>query len=184
MSRNLTNPLAGPAPREGRPETVAVVAFGANLGDREATIRAAAERISRLPLVSGVRLSPLLETVAVRLDGPDPDAPGYVNAAALVRTRLAPTILLGMLQAIEDEYGRERHERWGDRTLDLDLIAYGDETSDDERLQLPHPRAAERLFVLEPWLALDEDAVLPGRGRVVDLVAGLRAGDPADGEEL
>nr|WP_201468777.1 2-amino-4-hydroxy-6-hydroxymethyldihydropteridine diphosphokinase [Microbacterium hydrocarbonoxydans] len=183
MSRNLTNPLAGPAPREGRPDAVAVVAFGANLGDREDTIRAAAERISRLPLVSEVRLSPLIETVALRLDGPDPDAPGYVNAAALVRTRLAPSILLGMLHAIEDEYGRERHERWGDRTLDLDLIAYGDETSDDEHLQLPHPRAAQRLFVLEPWLALDADAELPGHGRVVDLVAGLRAGARADGEE-
>ena len=182
MSRNLTNPLTGPAPREGRSDAVAVVAFGANLGDREATIRAAAERISRLPLVSEVRLSPLIETVALRVDGPDPDAPGYVNAAALVRTRLAPTILLGMLHAIEDEYGRERHERWGDRTLDLDLIAYGDEYSDDERLQLPHPRAAERLFVLEPWLALDADAALPGHGRVADLVARLRAGEAADGD--
>lgn len=180
MSRNLTKPLGQPVPREGRPETTAVVAFGANLGDREGTIRAAAERISRLPLVSDVRLSPLIETVALRLDGPDPDAPGYMNAAALVRTRLAPSILLGMLHAIEDEYGRERHERWGDRTLDLDLIAYGAETSDDERLQLPHPRAAERLFVLEPWLSLDADADLPGYGRVADLIAGLRAESAQD----
>lgn len=177
MSRNLTTPLGQPVPHEGRPEATAVVAFGANLGDREATIRAAAERIARLPLVSEVRLSPLIETVALRLDGPDPEAPGYVNAAALVRTRLAPTILLGMLHAVEDEHGRERHERWGDRTLDLDLIAYGDETSDDERLLLPHPRAAERLFVLEPWLALDPDAELPGHGRVADLVAHLHAED-------
>ena len=175
MSRNLANPPHIPGPREGRPETVAVVAFGANLGDREGTIRAAAERIARLPLVSDVRLSRLFETVALRLDGPDPEAPGYVNAVALVRTRLAPSILLGMLHAIEDENGRERHVRWGDRTLDLDLIAYGHETSDDDRLQLPHPRAAERLFVLEPWLDLDADAVLPGRGRVADLVADLRA---------
>ncbi len=175
MSRNLTNPPAPPAPREGRVEAVAVVAFGANLGDREATIRAAAERIARLPLVSEVRLSPLFETVALRLDGPDPDAPGYVNAVALVSTRLAPSILMGMLHAIEDEHGRERHERWGDRTLDLDLVAYGEETSDDDRLQLPHPRAHERLFVLEPWLELDGDAVLPGRGSVAALVAALRA---------
>ena len=175
MSRNLTYPPKVPGPRPGRDESVAVVAFGANLGDREATIRAAAERIARLPLVGDVRLSPLFETVALRLDGPDPEAPGYVNAVALVRTRLAPSILLGMLHAIEDEHGRERHERWGDRTLDLDLIAYGDESSDEEKLQLPHPRAFERLFVLEPWLALDADAELPGRGRVADLVAALRA---------
>ncbi|AZS45978.1 MULTISPECIES: 2-amino-4-hydroxy-6-hydroxymethyldihydropteridine diphosphokinase [Microbacterium] len=175
MSRNLTNPPDMPGPRPGRPETTAVVALGANLGDRHRTIRAAAERIARLPLVSEVRLSRLFETVALRLDGPDPEAPGYVNAVALVTTRLAPEILLGMLHAIEDENGRERRERWGDRTLDLDLIAYDDVLSDEPRLQLPHPRAAERLFVLDPWLDLDQDAVLPGRGRVADLAAELRA---------
>lgn len=176
MSRNLTIPPDVPAPHLGRDEAVAVVAFGANLGDRESTIRTAAERIGRLPLVSAVRLSPLIETVAVRQAGPDPDAPAYVNAVALVSTRLDPSILLGMLHAIEAENGRERHERWGDRTLDLDLIAYGSETSDDVRLRLPHPHAHERLFVLEPWLALDADAVLPGRGRVAELVAEILRG--------
>ncbi|MBO9627640.1 MAG: 2-amino-4-hydroxy-6-hydroxymethyldihydropteridine diphosphokinase [Microbacterium sp.] len=175
MSRNLTIPPDIPPSRTGREDAVAVIALGANLGDREATIRAAAERIGRLPLVSDVRMSRLFETVALRLDGPDPDAPGYVNAVALVTTRLAPEILLGMLHAIEDENGRERRERWGDRTLDLDLIAYGDEVSDDPRVLVPHPRAAERLFVLEPWLEVDPDAELPGHGRVADLVAGLRA---------
>lgn len=175
MSRNLTLPPHIPDPGPGRPETVAVVAFGANLGERHATVRAAAERIGRLPLVSDVRLSRLFETVALRPDGPDPDAPGYVNAVALVTTRLAPEILLGLLHAIEDDNGRERHERWGDRTLDLDLIAFGDEFSDDPGLQLPHPRAAERLFVLDPWLDVDPRAELPGRGRVSDLAADLRA---------
>ena len=175
MSRNLTIPPDVPPSKTGREDAVAVVAFGANLGDREGTIRHAAERIARLPLVSDVRLSRMFETVALRPDGPDPDAPGYVNAAALVTTRLAPQILLGMLHAIEDENGRERVVRWGDRTLDLDLIAYGDESSDEPRLQLPHPRAFERLFVLEPWLDLDPDAVLPGHGRVADLVRGLHA---------
>ena len=174
MSRNLTIPPDITVPREGRADAVAVVAFGANLGDREGTIRKAAERIARLPLVSDVRLSPLHETVALTLDGPDPDAPGYVNAVALVTTRLAPSILLGMLHAIEDENGRERQVRWGDRTLDLDLIAYGDESSDEPSLQLPHPRAAERLFVLDPWLDLDPDAVLSGHGRIADLAATLR----------
>lgn len=174
MSRNLTRPPDVPAPRPGRPETVAVVALGANLGDRQKTIRAAVERIRRLPLVSDVRVSRLFETVAVRLDGPDPDAPGYVNAVALVTTRLAPEILLGMLHAIEDENGRVREERWGDRTLDLDLIAYGDVRSDDPALLLPHPRAAERDFVLVPWLSVDPDAVLPGAGRVDHLLARLR----------
>lgn len=175
MSRNLTRPPEVPAPRSPRPETVAVVALGANLGEREETIRAAAARIGRLPLVSDVRLSRLFETVALRVDGPDPEAPGYVNAVALVTTRLAPEILLGMLHAIEDENGRVRGERWGDRTLDLDLIAYGDVVSDHPQLELPHPRAAERLFVLEPWLDVDPDAELVGSGRVADLVAALRA---------
>ena len=175
MSRNLANPPEMPGPRPPRPESVAVVALGANLGDRHGTIRTAAERIARLPLVSDVRLSGLFETVALRLDGPDPDAPGFVNAVALVTTRLAPEILLGMLHAIEDENGRERRERWGDRTLDLDLIAYADVVSDEPRLQLPHPRAAQRLFVLEPWLDVDPDAQLPGSGRVSDLIAELRA---------
>lgn len=160
--------------RPGRESAVAVVALGANLGDRAATIEQAAARIARLPLVDDVRLSALLETVALRVDGPDPDAPGYVNAVALVTTRLAPSVLLGMLHAIEEEHGRERRERWGDRTLDLDLITYGDVVSEDPHLLLPHPRAAERLFVLEPWQDVDPDAVLPGRGPVADLVARLR----------
>lgn len=173
-------PPVHPDPRPGRDAATAVVALGANLGDRRETIRRAVERISRLPLVDDVRLSELYETVAVRVDGPDPDAPGYVNAVAIVSTRLAPEVLLGMLHAIEEEHGRERRERWGDRTLDLDLITYGDIVSDDPHLLLPHPRAAERLFVLDPWLSVDPEGEIPGRGRIADLAAGLRA-DAAGG---
>lgn len=179
MSRELTHPLTVPQSDAGRDATRAVIAFGSNLGDRQDTIARAAERIARLPLVDDVRLSESVETVAVRADGPDPDAPRYLNAVAIITTRLAPQVLLGLLHAIEDEHGRERNERnerWGDRTLDLDLIVYGDETSDDPSLLLPHPRAAERLFVLEPWLSLDPDAVLAGSGRVAELVAALREG--------
>lgn len=178
-------PLTAPDPRPGRDVVHAVVAIGANLGDRHETIRRAIDRISRLPLVDDVRLSELHETVAVRLDGPDPDAPTYVNAVALVSTRLAPQVLLGLLHAIEDEHGRERRERWGDRTLDLDLITYGTLLSDDPHLQLPHPRAAERLFVLEPWSSLDPDAEIPGHGRIATLIDELRAdaGDDAPERE-
>lgn len=167
-------PISPPDPRPGRDAVTAVIALGANLGDRAETIRQAIVRISRLPLVDDVRLSELHETVAVRPEGPDPDAPTYVNAVALITTRLAPQVLLGLLHAIEEEHGRERRERWGDRTLDLDLIAYGDLRSDDPHVLLPHPRAAERLFVLEPWLSLDPDAEIPGHGRVADLVEALR----------
>ena len=125
-------------------------------------------------LVDDVVMSDPIESVAVKLDGPDPDAPRYLNAVALVTTRLAPQVLLGMMHAVEEEQGRVRRERWGDRTLDLDLIAYGDFRSSEEHLQVPHPRAAERLFVLEPWLSLDPDAVLPGAGRVDELVRRLK----------
>jgi len=177
MSRRLTQPPPPHDPRPGREPVVAVVALGANMGHRHDTIEHAVQRLSRLPLVDDVLVSESFETVAVRVDGPDPDAPAYVNAVALVTTRLAPAVLLGMLHAIEEEHGRERRERWGDRTLDLDLITYGDAVSDDPHLLLPHPRAAERLFVLEPWLTVDPDAVLPGSGRVADLVAGLRVAD-------
>lgn len=173
-------PLAAPDPRPRREKVTAVVALGSNLGDRHTTIQRAVERIARLPLVEDVRVSELFETVALRAEGPDPDAPGYVNAVALVTTGLAPQILLGMLHAIEDENGRERHERWGDRTLDLDLITYGDVACDDPRMLLPHPRAGERLFVLEPWLSIAPEAEIPGQGRVADLAARLRAGAAAD----
>jgi 2-amino-4-hydroxy-6-hydroxymethyldihydropteridine diphosphokinase len=94
---------------------------------------------------------------------------------ALVTTRLAPTVLLAYLHAIEARHGRERTERWGDRTLDLDLIAFGDVRSTDPKLVVPHPRAAEREFVLAPWLSLDPDAQLPGVGRVDVLLGRLRA---------
>lgn len=158
-----------------RPYTRVVVALGSNLGDREGTLEAAAEEIRRLPLVRSVTLSRVIRSVALTLDGPDPSKPEYLNAVALVDTALAPSVLLGYLNRIEAEHGRERTERWGDRTLDLDIITYGDVRSDDPYLTLPHPRAHERDFVLAPWLELDSDAVLPGYGRVADLLEGLKS---------
>jgi 2-amino-4-hydroxy-6-hydroxymethyldihydropteridine diphosphokinase len=153
---------------------VAVVAFGANLGDRAATLTAALDELRRTPMVDDVRASPFVESVAVKPEGPDASAPAYLNGVALVTTRLAPTVLLSYLQAIENRHGRERTEHWGDRTLDLDIVAFGDVRSSDPDLLLPHPRAAERDFVLAPWLSLDPDAVLPGQGRVDALLARLK----------
>lgn len=154
----------------------AIVAFGANLGDRAATIEAAAAELRALPLVDDVRLAPPISSVAVTLDGPDAEAPGYLNTIAIVSTRLAPSVLLAQLHEIERRHGRVRLERWGDRTLDLDLIAYGDVRSDDPDLLLPHPRAAERDFVLRPWLALDPEAELPSAGSVARLLARIEGG--------
>ncbi|HLS93372.1 MAG TPA: 2-amino-4-hydroxy-6-hydroxymethyldihydropteridine diphosphokinase [Microbacterium sp.] len=153
-----------------------VVALGANLGDTRAALDEAVRELRALPLTSKVVCSTPIASVAVTLDGPDPSKPGYLNAVALVETRLAPSILLEALHAIEERHGRVRRERWGDRTLDLDLIAYGDVTSDDPRLTLPHPRAHERDFVLAPWAEVDPDAILPGRGRVARLRDELAAG--------
>lgn len=170
MSRRLAQGLdAGEAP--GAASATAVVALGSNLGDRARRLAQAVDDLGRLPLTGDVRVAPAIESVAVRPDGPDADAPAYLNTVAVLTTRLAPSVLLSYLHAIEARHGRERRERWGDRTLDLDLIVYGDVRCDTPALVLPHPRAAERPFVLDPWLALDPDAVLPGIGRVAELRA-------------
>jgi 2-amino-4-hydroxy-6-hydroxymethyldihydropteridine diphosphokinase len=158
-----------------------VVALGANLGDRGATLREAAASIAAVPGVVPVASSHEVESVAVTLDGPDPDKPPYRNAVVVIETDLAPHALLDALHAIEDAAGRVRTVRWGDRTLDLDIVAVDDLVIDDAVLTVPHPRAAERAFVLAPWLDADPDAVLPVPGadgavrpaRVADLLAAL-----------
>ena len=149
--------------------TRAVVAFGANLGDREATIASATRALALTPGVELVAVSPVYETAAITDAGVDPDAPGYLNGVLVIETTLDPLALLDALQAIEAEHGRVRTTHWGDRTLDLDLIDFGGRSSSDERLELPHPRAWERAFVLQPWLDVDPEAVLPGRGTVAEL---------------
>lgn len=175
MSRRLPREVSLDIERTERAPVEAVIALGANLGDRAATLVAAVDEMRRMPLVDRVRVSDIVESVAIKPGGPDAEAPTYFNAVAIVTTRLAPSVLLAYLQAIEDRHGRERRERWDDRTLDLDIVAYGDVRSRDPRLALPHPRAAERDFVLVPWLSLDPDAELPGAGRVDELLERLRA---------
>jgi len=160
-------PTAAPVPRRG------VVALGANLGDRVATLRAA---VRDLDAVAGVRVvagSSPVESVALTPDGLDESRPAYVNAVVLVDVTLDDLALLDALQAIEDRHGRVRAERWGDRTLDLDLVDLEGSAGDGERLVVPHPRAAERSFVLEPWLEVDPDARLAGAGAVAELLAAL-----------
>jgi len=158
----------------------AVVALGANLGDRIAALDDAIAALDALPATRVVAHSRWHDSVALTPEGPDPSKPGYLNGVALVDTALAPTHLLHHLLRIEREHGRDRSdgvERWADRTLDLDLIQYDDVVRNDARLTLPHPRAHEREFVLEPWLDIDPDARLGTRGRVADLLAALRASD-------
>jgi 2-amino-4-hydroxy-6-hydroxymethyldihydropteridine diphosphokinase len=89
----------------------------------------------------------------------------------LVSTSLEPAELLDTLAAIETRFGRVRDERWGDRTLDIDILTFGDRHIDTDRLTIPHPRAWERAFVLAPWVEIEPDAVIPGRGPIVNLLA-------------
>ncbi|SFR84333.1 2-amino-4-hydroxy-6-hydroxymethyldihydropteridinediphosphokinase [Agromyces sp. CF514] len=149
----------------------AVVAFGANLGDREATIAGAVRELAEVPGVELRAVSPVYETPAITDEGVDRDAPGYLNGVVIIETSITPHALLAALHEIEAAHGRQRLKHWGDRTLDLDLIDVDGLVIDDTGLQLPHPRAWQRAFVLQPWLDLEPDAVLPGRGPVSELRA-------------
>jgi len=153
----------------------AVIALGSNLGDREANLRDAVRDIDSLDGVIVTVASGIVESHAVKPEGVDESSPNYLNAVVLVQSALHPDDLLDALNRIEAEHGRVREERWGDRTLDLDIVSFDGLRRDDERLTLPHPRAWQRPFVLVPWLQADPDAELPGRGRVDALDA---AGSP------
>lgn len=154
----------------------AVIALGSNLGDREATLERAVAALDALPESSILAVSSWHGTVALTVDGLDPEKPAYLNGVALLQTHLDPYSLLDALRAIEAENGRERVERWGDRTLDLDLIAFDELEIDSEVLQVPHPRAHERDFVLAPWLEVQPDARLVTHGDVATLLAALQSG--------
>jgi 2-amino-4-hydroxy-6-hydroxymethyldihydropteridine diphosphokinase len=152
-------------------KTRAVLSLGSNLGDRELTLREAVADIAALQGVTVDAASGLVQTAALKTSGIDEFAPPYLNAVLRVTTSLSAPDLLASVAAIELSHGRVREERWGDRTLDIDIVTYGDLRQDDVRLTLPHPRAAERSFVLVPWLEIEPDAVLPGIGRVDGLSA-------------
>ncbi|MBN0041940.1 2-amino-4-hydroxy-6-hydroxymethyldihydropteridine diphosphokinase [Cellulosimicrobium cellulans] len=137
-----------------------VLALGANLGDAQQTLRDAITDLDRISGLEITEVSPLARTAAVG----GPDQPDFLNTVLLARTRLSARDLLHACQAVEHAHGRVRDERWGPRTLDVDLIVYGTLTAVADDLELPHPRAHERAFVLEPWSQIDPDAVLPGLG--------------------
>ncbi|NHC44277.1 2-amino-4-hydroxy-6-hydroxymethyldihydropteridine diphosphokinase [Motilibacter aurantiacus] len=150
----------------------AVVALGANLGDRRAALQGAAYALAALPGTVLRAVSPVYETVALVLPGTGPQ-PDYLNAVVLADTSLAPDALLAQAQRVEAAFGRERSERWGARTLDVDIVSVEGVVSDRPELTLPHPRAAERAFVLAPWAAADPSAQLPGHGPVSALLHAL-----------
>lgn len=146
--------------------TTAYVGLGSNLGDREATIRRAAE------LIGAQRLSPIVETEPWGYEA----QPRFLNAVAEIETRLAPRALLGDLLDVERRLERERvGPRWGPRTIDLDLLLYGDERISEPGLEVPHPRLHERLFVLEPLATLAPERKIPGNGTVREALAGVQS---------
>jgi 2-amino-4-hydroxy-6-hydroxymethyldihydropteridine diphosphokinase len=146
--------------------TVAYIGLGSNLGDREGTLR---DALARLAELGEVRVSSFHETDPVGVI----DQPKFVNAVVELSTQLTPRDLLDALLAIERELGRDRsrEQRWGPRTLDLDLLLYGGEMIDEPGLTVPHPRLADRRFVLEPLHELVPGLVLPDGTRVGDLLA-------------
>lgn len=151
----------------------AILALGGNLGDKRKTLQ---DAISALSQTSGIKLiatSEFYESVALTLEGYDSEQPGYLNAVVEILTSLKPKALLEVLHEIEHQFGRIRLQRWAPRTLDIDIITYGTELIETKSLVIPHPRAFERSFVLVPWLEIDPNAVLPGHGKVKDLVSGL-----------
>jgi 2-amino-4-hydroxy-6-hydroxymethyldihydropteridine diphosphokinase len=142
----------------------AVIALGSNLGDRELNIDSAVAEIAKI--IEVTHLSTNHETDSVG----GPDQPKYLNAVLIAESLLTPEELLKALLAIESRLGRVREIHWGPRTIDLDLIIVDDEKIHSPDLVLPHPRAHERRFVLEPWAEIDPEAVLPGHGRVEEIL--------------
>jgi len=147
--------------------TLAYVGLGSNLGDREALILRAAG------LLGVRRLSSIVETEPWGYE----QQPRFLNAVGELETDLTPRAVLDQLLDVERQLGRERvGPRWGPRTIDLDLLLYGDQVVDEPGLTVPHPHLRERLFVLEPLAELAPEVKLPGNGTVRDLLAELQSG--------
>lgn len=154
--------------------TKAVLALGSNLGERNDTLSEAVADLVDPPEVRLLAVSPLVQTKAV---GGPAGQPDFLNMVITVETALSPAALLKHCQSVENKHLRVREVRWAPRTLDVDIIVYGDLTSDDPDLTLPHPRAAERAFVLYPWSLIEPAAALNGE-RISELAA--RAADFGD----
>jgi 2-amino-4-hydroxy-6-hydroxymethyldihydropteridine diphosphokinase len=149
--------------------TRAYVGLGANLGPREVTLLRAADLLAAADGVEVVAVSQLRETDPVGFV----EQPPFLNGAIALDTSLSPRAVLELLLEVEEELGRVRGERWGPRTVDLDLLVYGDERVDEDGLHVPHPRLHERRFALEPLAELDPELVIPGLGSVSALLDGL-----------
>ena len=146
----------------------AVISLGANIGNPEEQMQLAIAMLHEATDV--VALSSIYKTEPVG----GPEQPNYLNAICIAESDLPAADLLALLHGIEKTLGRERIERWGPRTIDLDLIQYGTILSNAEELELPHPRAHERKFVLEPWFEIEPDAILLTHGKISELLEQLQ----------
>ena len=167
-----------------KPLRKVVYSVGSNLGDRLNNLQGAVDAIRDTPDVIVVEISSVYESAAV--GGPE-DSPAFLNLVILAETTLEPRTLLERAQAVEDAFGRERGEKWSPRTLDVDLVVVGTTETDQPDMKLPHPLAHERPFVLAPWVEVDPEAELPGKGRIGDLMrqidlSGLTLRDDLDVE--
>ena len=145
----------------------AVIAIGANIGDPKAQMDLAVAMLREATEV--VSVSEYFSTKPVS----DIEQPDYLNAVCIVESELPAIDLLSLLHGIEKALGRQRLEKWGPRTIDLDLIQYGSLLSSADELKLPHPRAHERRFVLEPWISIDPEAILLTHGKICELLVQL-----------
>ena len=145
----------------------AVIALGANIGDPKAQMDLAVAMLREATEV--ISVSEYFSTKPVS----DIEQPVYFNAVCIVESELPAMDLLSLLHGIEKALGRQRLEKWGPRTIDLDLIQYGSLLSSADELKLPHPRAHERRFVLEPWVSIDPEAILLTHGKISELLVQL-----------
>ncbi|MGW9525635.1 2-amino-4-hydroxy-6-hydroxymethyldihydropteridine diphosphokinase [Streptomyces diastaticus] len=182
MNQNSSDPTVQPVPASvveqvdaadvtlSNPKT-AVISLGSNLGNRLETLQGAVDALEDTPGLRVKAVSPVYETAPWGVE--QDSQPSYFNAVAVIRTTLPPGSLLERAQAVEEAFHRVRDERWGPRTLDVDIVAYADVVSADPQLTLPHPHAHERAFVLAPWHDVDPEAQLPGHGSVDELLSGV-----------
>lgn len=164
-----------------RPIRQAVIAIGSNLGDRLDRLQGAVSALEDTPEVTVVSISSVYETTA---EGVAAGTGDFLNAVVLIDTTLTVHTLLDRALAIEDAFGRDRSEAGAARTLDVDLIVVGDRVASDDQLVLPHPRAHERGFVLVPWLEIDDEGEIPGKGFVADIIGDVDTADVTKREDL
>jgi 2-amino-4-hydroxy-6-hydroxymethyldihydropteridine diphosphokinase len=146
-----------------------VLALGSNLGNRRNWLIKALSLIATTKDVYLTDISPIVESKALTLAGVDSTKPKFLNCVAEIETTLKPEELLRQMQAIEIELGRKRKERWGDRNIDIDIITYGIINYRSPELVIPHPETKNRSFVIVPWYLMNQNATLPGVGRIEKL---------------